>query len=336
MDYYIRLLNDLERSGITPLVTLFHWDLPDELDKRYGGLLNKDEFVQDFTRYARLVFKAFGPRCRKYITFNEPWCSAILGYSVGLFAPGRTSDREKSDEGDSSREPWIVGHNILIAHGSAVKAYRDEFQSSYAGEIGITLNGDWVEPFDPRSQEDIAACERKLEFSIGWFADPIYLGDYPASMRAQLGDRLPEFAPEELTLIKGSNDFYGMNHYCANYIKHKLGIPPADDFVGNLEILFDDINGTKIGPDTQSAWLKPHPPGFRKLLNWISHRYHQPMILVTENGTSIANENAKSRQEILEDDFRVAYFVDYIKSMAEAYAEDGVNVRAYMAWSLME
>jgi beta-glucosidase len=124
-----------------PLVTLFHWDLPDELDKRYGGLLNKDEFVADFTHYARTVFQAFGTRCKHYITFNEPWCSTILGYSVGLFAPGRTSDRAKSDVGDSSTEPWIAGHNILIAHGSSVKVYREEFKPQNGGEIGITLNG---------------------------------------------------------------------------------------------------------------------------------------------------------------------------------------------------
>ena len=123
------------------MVTLFHWDLPDELDKRYGGLLNKTEFVADFTHYARIVFEAFGSKVQHYITFNEPWCSSILGYSTGLFAPGHTSDRTKSAVGDSSTEPWIVGHNLLVAHGSAVKVFRDEFKESTGGEIGITLNG---------------------------------------------------------------------------------------------------------------------------------------------------------------------------------------------------
>ena len=140
--YYISLVDDLHAAGITPMVTLFHWDLPDELDKRYGGLLNKEEFVADFTRYARVVFEAFGSKVKYWITFNEPWCSSILGYSTGLFAPGHTSDRTKSQVGDSSREPWIVGHNILIAHGSAVKVYREEFKAKYGGQIGITLNGE--------------------------------------------------------------------------------------------------------------------------------------------------------------------------------------------------
>ena len=138
--HYSKFVDDLLEAGITPLITLFHWDLPDELYKRYGGFLNKEEFVADFTNYARVVFKAL-PKVKHWITFNEPWCSCILGYNTGLFAPGHTSDRSKNPVGDSAREPWIAGHHILIAHGSAVKAYREEFKSKDGGEIGITLNG---------------------------------------------------------------------------------------------------------------------------------------------------------------------------------------------------
>lgn len=128
-------------AEIQPLVTLYHWDLPDNLQKRYGGMLNKGEFVKDFERYARVCFEAFGDRVRLWITFNEPFCSSILGYSTGYMAPGRCSDRSKSSEGDSSTEPWAVGHNTLIAHGAAVKIYREEFKEKQGGQIGITLNG---------------------------------------------------------------------------------------------------------------------------------------------------------------------------------------------------
>ena len=126
------------------MITLFHWDLPDELDKRYGGLLNKTEFVADYTRYARVMFTAMGSKVKHWITLNEPWCSSILGYSTGKFAPGHTSDRKKSPVGDSSRDPWIVGHNLLVAHGSAVKVYREEFKAKDGGEIGVTLNGEFI------------------------------------------------------------------------------------------------------------------------------------------------------------------------------------------------
>ena len=141
IDHYVKFAKDLRAAGIEPMVTLFHWDLPEGLDKRYGGLLNKEEFVKDFENYARVCFKAFGSLVKLWITFNEPWCSSILGFGTGLFAPGRTSDRSKSEVGDSSREPWIVGHNLLLAHGAAVKAYRDDFKKQDGGQIGITLNG---------------------------------------------------------------------------------------------------------------------------------------------------------------------------------------------------
>lgn len=141
LQHYVGFVDDLLAAGITPMITLFHWDLPDELHKRYGGMLNKAEFVADFANYARVVFQALSTKVKLWITFNEPWCSAVLGYNTGLFAPGRTSDRIKSKEGDSSRECWVVGHNILVAHGAAVKVYKEEFQPEHGGEIGITLNG---------------------------------------------------------------------------------------------------------------------------------------------------------------------------------------------------
>lgn len=333
--FYKKFVNDLLAEGITPFVTLFHWDLPDALDKRYGGLLNKEEFVADFANYAKICFENL-PEVKHWITFNEPWCSSILGYSTGFFAPGHTSDRTKSPVGDSAREPWIVGHNFLIAHGTAVKLYREEFKPKNGGEIGITLNGDAVYPWDPEDPLDVAAAERKLEFSIAWFADPVYFGHYPASMVTQLGDRLPKFTPEESALVKGSNDFYGMNHYTANYIRHLTTPPLEDDFLGNLETLFISKSGDCIGPETQSFWLRPNPQGFRDLLGWLTKRYGKPKIYCTENGTSLKGENDLPREQILDDEFRAEYFRGYVGALAKAVEEDGVDVRAYLAWSLMD
>lgn len=132
--------------------------------------------------------------------------------------------------------------------------------------------GDWAEPFDADDPLDVAAAERKLEFATAWFGDPIYLGKYPDTMRAQLGDRLPEWTADEVALVKGSNDFYGMNHYTANYIKHLTTPPSEDDFLGNLETGFVNSKGDVIGPETQSVWLRPNSEGFRKLLIWLSKR----------------------------------------------------------------
>ena len=155
-------------------------------------------------------------------------------------------------------------------------------------------------------------------------------------MRKQLGDRLPKFTEQERKLVQGSNDFYGMNHYTADYIKHLDSPPDPDNFNGNLETLKENKQGESIGPETQSPWLRPNPPGFRKLINWISNRYGKPIIYVTENGTSLKNENDKTVDQILEDDFRVDYYRGYINALAEAYTFDDVDVRGYMAWSLLE
>jgi beta-glucosidase len=155
-------------------------------------------------------------------------------------------------------------------------------------------------------------------------------------MLKQLGDRLPKFTDEERGFVQGSNDFYGMNHYTANYIKHKTTAPDENDFLGNLETLFESKDGGNIGPETQSFWLRPNPPGFRILLKWLSDRYGHPKIYVTENGTSLKGENDLTKEQILDDEFRANYFRTYVQAMADSVALDGVNVRAYMAWSLLD
>ncbi|KAF4121257.1 beta-glucosidase [Geosmithia morbida] len=335
IDHYAKFCTDLLAAGITPFITLSHWDVPEELDRRYGGLLNRTEFPLDFENFARLCFRSF-PQCRNWITFNEPWCSAVLGYSVGVFAPGRTSDRQRSSEGDSATEPWIVGHNLLVAHGRAVKAYRDDYKATNGGEIGIVLNGDATYPWDPRQPLDVEAAQRKIEFTIGWFADPIYLGEYPASMRAQLGDRLPAFTDEERALVKGSNDFYGMNHYTADFVRHRTGTAPPEDFSGNLDTSKTNKRGEDIGPETQCPWLRPCAPGFRDLMGWISRRYSFPKIYVTESGTSIRGESDLPLEKLLEDDLRHQYFQDYVRALASARVLDGVDVCGYFAWSLLD
>lgn len=154
-------------------------------------------------------------------------------------------------------------------------------------------------------------------------------------MVAQLGDRLPTFTPEEIALVQGSNDIYGMNHYTANYIKHKTTPAEPDDFLGNLETLFISKSGDCIGPETQSFWLRPNPQGFKELLLWISKRYNYPQIYCTENGTSLKGENDLPLEKIVDDEFRAEYFRGYIKALAEA-VEGGADIRGYMAWSLMD
>lgn len=330
IEFYSKFIDALLAKGIIPFVTLYHWDLPQALHDRYGGWLNKEEIVKDYVNYAKICYESFGDRVKHWLTMNEPWCVSILGYGRGVFAPGRCSDRARSPEGDSSTEPYIVAHSVILAHAYAVKLYRDQFKSQQHGEIGITLNGDWAMPYD-NSPENVAAAQRALDFAIGWFADPVYLGHYPESMRMILGDRLPVFTPEELVVVKGSSDFYGMNTYTTNLCK-----AGGDDiFQGYVDYTFTRPDGTQLGNQAHSGWLQDYAPGFRSLLNYLYKRYKLP-IYVTENGFSVKDESMKPMPHVLHDEERVHYFRGTTSSLRAAMFEDGVDVKAYFPWSLLD
>jgi len=162
IQFYSDLIDCLLEHDIVPWVTLYHWDLPLALQFEDDGWLG-DNISNLFADYAEICFERFGDRVKHWITINEAWVISILGYGQGVFAPGRVSNSE----------PYLAGHNILLAHGKAVKVYRDRFQSSQNGVIGMTNNCDWREPKTDKI-EDIAAAERALEFFLAWFADPIY------------------------------------------------------------------------------------------------------------------------------------------------------------------
>jgi beta-glucosidase len=188
--FYNKLIDGLLDRGITPWVTLYHWDLPQALHERYGGWLNVEESQKDFERYARICYERFGDRVKNWITFNEPWIMAIFvsihraetrlvksdsvqGYATGGNAPGRSSTSDQATEGDSSTEPWIVGHAQILSHARAVVAYNKDFRPHQKGKIGISLNGDFYEPWDSQDPRDAEAAERRMQFHIGWFANPI-------------------------------------------------------------------------------------------------------------------------------------------------------------------
>lgn len=218
--HYNKIINELIKNGIEPMVTLYHWDLPANLDTTYKGWLD-ERIVKDFARYVDICFQAFGDRVKFWMTINEPWTFVHLGYVLGTFAPGRCSDRSKCPEGDSATEGYIAAHNVLLAHATAVNLYRKKYQNSQKGQIGIVLNQDWTEPLTDLP-DDIEAAERRNEFLLGWFGDPIVFGKYPAVMEKFVGDRLPKFTPEQSKLLKGSFDFWGLNHYTSMYVSNAV------------------------------------------------------------------------------------------------------------------
>ncbi|KAG9019152.1 Beta-glucosidase 1B [Tulasnella sp. 427] len=341
--FYSDFIDALIEANIVPFVTLYHWDLPQALHDRYGGWLNKEEIVPDFANYAKVCFQAFGDRVTNWLTLNEPWCVAVLGYGRGVFAPGRSSDRVRSPDpvnpdavhpllrtgGDSKTEPYIVAHSLIIAHAHAVKVYREQFRAAQKGEIGITLNGDYYMPYDD-DPANASAGQRALDFHIGWYADPIYLGSYPTYMKEVLGDRLPTFTPEELALVHGSSDFYGMNTYTTCLAKNG----GDDEFQGNTIYTFTRPDGTDLGCQAQCGWLQAYAPGFRDLLNYLYKRYKLP-IYVTENGFACKGENDLTPEEVVNDTDRVNYFKGNLQALLDAVS-DGVDIRSYFAWSLLD
>lgn len=332
--FYDNLFSQLIEAGIEPAVTLYHWDLPQELDNTMGGWLNAS-ITDYFLDYAKFCFEHFGEKynIKYWITFNEPLTFVNLGYSTGTHAPGRCTD---CDRGDSSTEPYTVAHNVLNTHAATYRAYKETEQGAN-GKMGITLNSVWGEPLDASDPTSVAAAERFVEFELAWFADPVFLGDYPAVMRKRVGDRLPTFTEDEREALLGAWDFFGLNHYTSKYIAssgESGGTSWADD-CGTTSYT-KDLDGNAIGADSDSSWLKVVPWGFRKSLNWVKDRYDNPPILVTENGVSVPGESDAALEDALADTFRVDFYSQYIGNMSLAIDEDGVDVQGYFAWSFMD
>ncbi|VAI34462.1 unnamed protein product [Triticum turgidum subsp. durum] len=234
LEYYNNLIDELILHGIQPHVTIYHFDLPQVLQDEYGGLLSP-RFIDDYTAYANVCFKSFGDRVKHWVTVNEPNIEPIGGYDNGSQPPRRCSYPFGADcaEGNSSTEPYMAAHHLLLAHASAVSLYREKYKAAQGGQIGITLLGWWHEPATDTPQ-DAAAAVRMNDFHIGWFMHPLVYGDYPPVMRSRVGRRLPALPAPEPAKVRGSFDFIGFNHYLimrARSIDTSSGQEPRDYYV---------------------------------------------------------------------------------------------------------
>ena len=321
--FYSDLIDELLAHGIEPWITLHHWDLPLALQTEEDGWLNP-QLSHYFADYARLCFAAFGDRVSNWITMNESWVMAILGYYDGVFAPGRRSDRE----------PYRVAHHLILGHARAADVYHREFQPRQGGQIGMTNNCDWRHP-KTDTPADRAAAQRSLEFFLGWFADPLYRGDYPQVMKDRLGDRLPEFTAAEKALVKGSSDFFGLNHYNTMYASDVPEGEHVDNYVyANGGIYEDQYVALTADPAwtlTDMQWPVV-PWGLRELLLWISERYDAPPIYITENGCATPDVHADGA---VTDQPRIDYLSGYLGACHEAISR-GADLRGYFVWSLMD
>uniref|UniRef100_H2YY88 beta-glucosidase n=1 Tax=Ciona savignyi TaxID=51511 RepID=H2YY88_CIOSA len=296
VDYYNNLIDELLANNIQPMVTLYHWDLPQALQDKYEGWLDQSGIiVKAFADYTDFCFKTYGDRVKFWITFNEPFITAQLGYGVAAFAPGHYSPGEGV---------YYAAHSIIKSHAQAYHIYNNTYRESQKGQIGITLNSNWADPMTRTDLEHVEASQRNLAFATGWFADPIFgTGDYPDIMRYNVSTfyLFPKLSKAEKLLNKGTSDFFGLNHYTSH-----------------------------LWLSSASTWLYQVPWGIRKLLIWIKRTYGDPVIYITENGIS------EHFSDGLDDDIRVNYYKNYINEVLKAIKEDDVNVKGYTAWSLMD
>lgn len=360
--FYNDLIDELIANGITPFATLFHWDVPQALEDAYGGFLSS-KIVADFCDYVDLCFWEFGDRVKHWITLNEPWSFSKCGYVTGSNAPGRgttavtplTSSTEDStwsfeqshrsntstpsepfDNGNPATEPYIVTHNLLLAHAAAVDVYRKKYQACQKGKIGITNVVNWMEPYTD-SKADIDATERALDFMLGWFLDPVVNGRYPLSMRKLVGNRLSEFSDTESEKLKGSYDFLGINYYTAQYVADASNSQVEKlSYVTDPKVKYSSVrNGVPIGPKASCGWIYVYPQGIYEIMMYVKKKYKNPVIYITENGLGEESSLKNRFTEARVDEMRTNYHIDHLRCLRESI-DDGVKVKGYFVWSLFD
>ncbi|XP_058121344.1 lactase-like protein [Anopheles ziemanni] len=324
VEYYNNLINELLKYNITPMVTLYHWDLPQRLQDM-GGWTNR-ELVEYFREYARVAFEEFGDRVKIWTTFNEPKQPCKESYELDAMAPGYEFPGVYS---------YLCSHHVLLAHAEAVAVYRAQFKDSQKGIIGMVVDSSWHEP---ETEDDREASERAMQYILGLYMHPIYLGNYPPGLIDRIGNlsaqqgfhksRLPVFTPEEIEKVKGSSDYFGYNAYTTRLVRQNGADNPAKYAEPSFEHDRDVIESVDPSwPSAASPWLKIYPRGIYETLRWIRDEYGNPPVWITENGVS-DRDGTRDLQ-------RVQYFNSYLDAVLDAI-DDGCDIRGYTAWSLMD
>ncbi len=307
LDFYDRLVDELAGHGITPIVTLYHWDLPQTLQDR-GGWTDRDT-AQRFAEYAAIAHGRLGDRVDTWTTLNEPWCSAFLGHASGVHAPGRTEPGAA----------FAATHHLLLGHGLAVR----ELRAAGADRVGITLNLAPVNGPDA----DVRAVVDGLQNRI--FLDPLLRGSYPADVVAA-AERFTDWSfvgDGDLAVFGAPHARRGVNYYHPFLVRGAPGAPGRTAYPGSEGIEFVETDG----PTTSMGW-EIAPVGLTDLLTRLARDYPSVPLHVMENGAAFDDVLTGGK---VHDERRVAFLDSHLRA-AHAAIEAGADLRGYMVWSLLD
>lgn len=313
IDFYNRLIDELLKTGIHPLVTLYHWDLPASLPDGWLNRSTADAFVE----YTGIAVRAFGDRVKDWVTLNEPYCSSFLSFKIGVHAPGMH---------DTSKA-LIAAHHLLLAHGQAVPVIRENCPDA---KVGIVLN---LSPFHPESQSKAdTAAVRHLDGELNrWFLDPLHGRNYPADMVADyvsmgvLETAEPEYIRgNDMAQIAVPTDFLGINYYFPSVVRGSEG--PVMDPAKFVYILGPKEKRTAMGWEVD-------PDGLLEIITRVHREYKPAKILIAENGASYPDGPDASGK--IHDVKRIEYLQGHISAIGRAI-RDGAPVAGYYLWSLMD
>ncbi|XP_063896033.1 myrosinase 1-like [Helicoverpa armigera] len=327
IDYYNDLIDDLLSKNITPMVTIYHWDLPYNLQK-LGGWTNP-LIIEWYTDYAKFLFERFGEKVRYWITINDPKEICAKGYGSDTQAPFLNI---------TGVAEYLCARNVLIAHAKAYHIYDEQYRKIQNGSVGISLGFVWYEAASDTSEDHQAAYDAR-QFEWGLYANPIFSknGNFPEDVKKSVSvksaeqgyprSRLPVLSPKEIAMLKGSADFLGVNAFTTKltYRDASLdGMYPTPSYMDDMgAVLVKDPSWTQ----SHSGWLQEVPWGFFKLFMEIKMLYDNPPVYITANGWP--NDGG------LLDEDRIRYMRNYLNAMLDAINE-GCDIRGYSMWSLID
>ncbi|MBT2403135.1 MULTISPECIES: GH1 family beta-glucosidase [unclassified Streptomyces] len=326
LDFYRALTDELLGAGITPVTTLYHWDLPQELENAGGW--PRRETAERFGEYAALVGEALGDRVERWTTLNEPWCTAFLGYGSGVHAPGRTDPVAALH----------AAHHLNLGHGLAVQALRSVLPAR--AQVSVSLNLHEVRPLTP-SAENLDAARRIDALGNRIFTGPMLDGAYPEDLRADTA-HLTDWSfvrPGDLADIHQPLDSLGVNYYTPTLVAAPVegerspradghGASEHSPWPGSEEVAFHQPPGER----TAMGWAVD-ASGLYDLLTRLAKQRPALPLLVTENGAAYEDEVAADGT--VSDPDRIAYVQAHLEAVHRAM-EDGADVRGYFLWSLVD